>query len=94
MVGPVSDELRPREREILPIDDRTLQVDGGLSVEEAREELSLDIPEGPYDTIAGFVLARLGHIPHEGETLTLPGFQVTVLEMRGPKVERLRVLRP
>jgi putative hemolysin len=93
MVGRMHDEMRPDEVEILEIDERTAVVDGGLSVEEAREELDLDIPEGPYDTIAGFVLDRLGHIPSEGESLVLAGFQLTVLEMKGPKIERLRVLR-
>jgi putative hemolysin len=93
MVGRVHDEMGPDEEEIQEIDERTAEVDGGLSVEEAREELDLEIPEGPYDTIAGFVLSELGHIPHEGESLTLPNAQITVIEMKGPKVERLRVLR-
>lgn len=93
MVGRMHDELRPEEVEIVEIDERTAVVDGGLSVEEAREELEIDIPDGPYDTVAGFVLDRLGHIPAEGESLVLPTFQITVLEMRGPKIERLRVLR-
>ncbi len=89
MVGPVHDELRPGELEIQPIDERTIQVDGTLSVEEAREELGIDIPEGPYDTIAGFVLSRLGRVPRQGEQLLLEGFRITVAEMKGPKIERL-----
>ncbi|MGE0688299.1 MAG: hemolysin family protein [Dehalococcoidia bacterium] len=92
MVGRMHDELRPDEVEILEIDERTAEVDGGLSVEEARDELELDIPEGPYDTIAGYLLAQLGRIPKEGESLVMPEFQLTVLEMKGPKIERLRVL--
>jgi putative hemolysin len=93
MVGPVSDELRPPEVEIRPIDESTLQVDGGLSVEEAREELGIAIPEGPYDTIAGFVLSRLGHIPSEGEQVPGDDYSITVAEMRGPKIELLRVTK-
>ena len=93
MVGPMHDELRDEEPEIQPIDERTTQVDGSLSVEEAREELGIDIPEGPYDTIAGFVLSRLGHVPKEGEALALEGHRIVVAEMRGPKIELLRVTR-
>ena len=89
MVGPVGDELRPQEVEIQTIDDRTKRVDGSLSIEEARDELGLDIPEGPYDTVAGFVLNELGHIPEEGEELPYDGYGITVEEMRGPKIERL-----
>jgi putative hemolysin len=91
MVGPVRDELRPGAIEVQTIDARTLQVDGSLSVEEARDELGLEIPDGPYDTIAGFVLSALGRIPAEGEQVAVPGHRITVVEMRGPKIESLRV---
>jgi putative hemolysin len=93
MVGRMHDEMRPDEVEILEIDDRTSEVDGGLSVEEARDELEIEIPEGPYDTIAGYVLSELGRVPQEGDSLVRPDYQITVLEMKGPKIERLRVLR-
>jgi putative hemolysin len=93
MVGQVRDELGLTEPEIQEIDERTRQVDGNLSVEEAREELGIDIPEGPYDTIAGFVLSELGHIPQEGEQVAIDDHAITVAEMRGPKIETLRVTR-
>src|SRR5262249_1802524 len=92
MVGQVSDEVRPAELEVQRIDDHTLEVQGSLSVEEARDELSIDLPEGPYDTIAGFVLNELGHIPEEGETVSLDGRRIIVVEMKGPKIETLRVV--
>ncbi len=93
MVGTMRDELRPSEEEILEIDATTVQVDGSLSVEEARADLGIEIPEGPYDTIAGFLLSRLGHIPREGESLSFDGRRITVLEMKGPKIEVLRVTK-
>ena len=93
MVGPMRDELRPAETEITQVDEYTTQVDGSLSVEEAREELGIDIPEGPYDTIAGFVLSRLGHIPQEGEQLAVDDLRLTVAVMKGPKIELLRLTK-
>jgi putative hemolysin len=93
MVGSVGDELHPPEVEIKAIDAETMQVDGSLSIEEAREELGLEIPEGDYDTIAGYVLSLLGHIPNEGETVPVDGHRITVLEMRGAKIELLRVTK-
>ena len=93
MVGPMRDELRPAETEITQVDEYTTQVDGSLSVEEARDELGIDIPEGPYDTIAGFVLSRLGHIPQEGEQLAVDDLRLTVAVMKGPKIELLRLTR-
>ncbi len=93
MVGPVRDELRPSEPEITEIDEQTLEVDGSLSVDEAREELGMTIPDGPYDTMAGFVLDRLGHVPRVGESLALDGRRITVAVMKGPKIDLLRVTR-
>jgi putative hemolysin len=94
MVGQVRDELWPAEPEITPIDEHTTQVDGGISVEEAREELGLEIPEGEYDTLAGYVLSRLGHIPRVGENVVVnEQHRIMVAEMRGLKIELLRVTR-
>jgi putative hemolysin len=91
MVGNVGDELRAVEAEITPIDAETVDVDGELSIGEAREELGIEIPEGDYDTIAGFVLSLLGRIPQEGETVPVDGHRITVVEMKVPKIELLRV---
>lgn len=93
MVGTVRDELAASDVEITLIDEHTTEVDGALSVEEARDELGIDIPEGPYDTIAGYVLSLLGHIPKVGESVTLSHHRITVAEMRNLKVELLRVTR-
>ena len=93
MVGPIADEIRPDDPEIQPIDEYTTVVDGSLSIEEMRSELGVEIPEGPYDTIAGFVLNLLGHIPEEGEELTFDHHQLVVTEMKGPKIESLRLVK-
>ena len=93
MVGRVVDELGQPEREFQTIDERTVRVDGGMSVHEAREELDLPIPEGDYETVAGYVLSALGHIPQEGETVLGAGFRITVAEVKGRKIEQLVVTR-
>ena len=93
MVGHVVDELGQPVQEFQAIDERTVRVDGGMSVHEAREELDLPIPEGDYETVAGFVLDALGHIPKEGETVAGDGFRVTVTEVKGRKIEEVVVTR-
>ena len=91
VVGPVSDELWPEEPEITNVDAYTTQIDGSLGVAEAREMLALDIPDGEYDTVAGYVLEFLGHIPKVGETVTLEDRLIVVAEMNGLKIEQLQV---
>jgi len=93
MVGHVVDELGQPVQEFEEIDERTTRVDGGMSVDEAREELELPIPEGDYETVAGYVLHALGHIPKEGETVAGDGFRITVAEVKGRKIEEVVVTR-
>jgi len=93
MVGHVVDELGQPVEEFEAIDELTMRVDGGMSVDEARDELDLPIPDGDYETVAGYVLSVLGHIPKEGETVTGDGFSITVAEVKGQKIEEVVVTR-
>ena len=91
MVGTVGDELAYGQHEITVLDDHTVQVHGALSIEETREELGIAIPEGDYDTLAGYVLECLGHIPKVGEAVTVDGRLITVAEMRNVRIQLLRI---
>ena len=93
IVGRVGEEWMPNEEEFQAIDANTYQVDAGMSVDEANEHLDLHIPDGTYETIAGFLLTRLGHIPREGERTYHSGFLLEVIEMRGVKIEQIKVTR-
>jgi len=60
IVGPVGDELAEAEKEYEAINEYTFQIDGGMQIEEANEEMGLELPEGDYETVAGFILDLLG----------------------------------
>ncbi len=92
IVGPVGDELAEAEKEYEPIDENTFQVDGGMRIEEANEEMKLELPEGEYETVAGFVLHLLGHIPRNGEQVRYKGLKM-VTKMRGHKIEEILLTR-
>ncbi len=87
MVGRVVDELGQPSEEFSAIDEHTTRVDGGMSIYDLREELDMALPEGDYETVAGFVLEQLGHIPREGESVALDGLRITVSEVKGVKIE-------
>jgi putative hemolysin len=93
IVGRVDEEEGEEEQEFLAIDAHTYQVEGGMRIDEANEHLGLDIPEGDYETIAGFLLERMGHIPQVGERHLYHGFSVEVTGMSGVKIESLKVVR-
>lgn len=94
IVGEVSAPFDREERpdvEYLP--DGTVRIDGMALMEDVNEILNLELHSPHYDTIAGFVLDRLGHIPQEGESIELPehGIRLTVERMDGLRIDRVRL---
>ena len=89
IVGPVGDELAAVEKDYEAINEYTFQIDGGMRIEEANEEMGLELPEGDYETVAGFILHLLGHIPKTGEQLRYKGLKIVITKMRGVKIEEI-----
>jgi CBS domain containing-hemolysin-like protein len=73
---------------------RTLLVDGVVRADELTELTGFRLPEGPYETLAGFLMARLGHIPVQGETVDEYGWEFTIVEVDRRRIEQVRVTRP
>ncbi|HEY91087.1 MAG TPA: HlyC/CorC family transporter [Dehalococcoidia bacterium] len=93
IVGPVGDELALVEKDYEIINANTFQVDGGMRIEEANEELELEFPEGDYETVAGFILYLLGRIPRANEQLRYKDVKIVITEMRGMKVEKILITK-
>ncbi len=93
IVGPVGDELAGVEKDYEIIDDYTFQIDGGMRIDEANEEMGLELPEGDYETVAGFVLHLIGRIPKQGEQLRYKGLKLVITKMRGVKIEEVLVTK-
>jgi putative hemolysin len=70
------------------------EVDGLLNLDDFTEATGLRLPEGPYETVAGFVLAELGRLPEVGDTIEVEGRTLAVLELDGRRISRLSVDRP
>jgi len=70
------------------------EVDGLLNLDDFTEATGLQLPEGPYETVAGFVLADLGRLPQVGDTIEVQGRTIEVLELDGRRIARLRVGPP
>jgi len=101
LVGEIADEHDEPEESIVDAiavmvagADPTRFVSGVLREDEVAEQTGFRLPEGPYETLAGFLMAQLGHIPAEGETLTYEGWEFTVTEVDRHRVEQVRVRPP
>ena len=93
IMGVIGDELAVKEKDFVPIDAHTCEVDGGVRVEEANEELDLDLPTGDYETVAGFILSHLERIPKQGEHLKYKDLKITIAQMNGRKIEKIQITR-
>jgi putative hemolysin len=90
IVGEVGDELAGVEKDYEIINENTFQIDGSMRIDEANEEMGLGLPEDDeYETVAGFILSLLGHIPRTNEQLWYRGLKMVVTEMRGLKIEQI-----
>jgi len=93
IVGEVGDELAAVEKDYEEIDSHTFEIDGGMRIEEANQEMGLGLPEGEYETVAGFVLNLLRRIPRPNEQVRYHDMTLVVSEMRGVKIERIVLTR-
>jgi CBS domain containing-hemolysin-like protein len=93
VVGRVGEEGVSPEEEYESIGKNTFQVDGGMSIDEAKEQLGIEPAEGEFETIAGFVLEVLGHIPTQGEQFEYGDLKVEVTEMKNHKIETVKLTK-
>ena len=94
IVGELHDELDTDQGpSIVRIDAERWLVDGQTNVDEVRERLEIDLPEGDYVTLGGFILDALGHIPEEGETVRVDGWELAVQDMDKRRIARVLVRR-
>jgi len=96
IVGEVPSQEERRRPEIRQREDGTMLIDGNVEIEEVERKLGLrvDDDERTYQTIAGFVLDHLGHIPHEAETFTALGWKFEIIDMDGPRIDKLLLTPP
>ena len=93
IVGRTGEEGNKPDRRFVMVNENTFVLDGGLEIGEANDELQLDIPEGDYETIAGFFLAQAQQLPKTGSRVRFGNLRMQVGEMDGTKITSIRVRR-
>jgi putative hemolysin len=94
IVGEIQDEHDVEVDSVGPHIDGTVGIDASISVRELNERLSLNIPEtGQYVTLAGFLLAKAGHLMKEGEEIEFDDCVFRVEQMIGRRIMRVRLTR-
>ncbi len=93
LIGDIRDEYDTDASEGVIPPGKDVVVDGLLNLDDFLEETLMELPDGPYDTAAGFMAAQLGRIPMVGDEIVIEAGTLSVLEMDGRRVSRIRVLR-
>ena len=92
IVGEIGDEGSAPEQPYVSIDDYNFRLDAGVSISEINDKLNVNLPEGSYDTVAGFILDRLGRIPQEGDVVEYHDMWLTVKTMDGVRIAVVELL--
>jgi CBS domain containing-hemolysin-like protein len=92
LTGELEDEFDSPERPVLTTASGALLMDGAVNLRDLETQMQWHLPrEGGVETLAGFLLMRLGHIPKEGESIDFEGRRLTVIEMDARRIARIRV---
>jgi len=91
LIGDIQDEYDVEGHPSRRLRTGEIEVDGLMNLDDFAEQTGIELPDGPYETVAGFLLSALGHLPETGESAELDGSRLTVTELDGRRVARVKV---
>lgn len=92
LTGELEDEFDDPSRPPLTAAAGTFVLDGNANLRDLETQMQWSLPrEGGVETLAGFILTQLGHIPRNGESLEFEDRRLTVVEMEGRRIAKVRV---
>jgi putative hemolysin len=94
LVGDIRDEYDVEDAQARRLHGGALEIDGLLNLDDFSDETGVELPEGPYETVGGYLMAVLGHLPQVGEMTMVGGHRLSVTEVDGRRVARVRVTPP
>jgi putative hemolysin len=93
VIGEIHDEYDAAPEQPKRLHGGDVEVDGLLNLDDFRDVTGLELPDGPYETLAGFVVTGLGRLPEPGDVVEALGHRFTVMELDGRRVARVRLSR-
>jgi putative hemolysin len=94
VIGDIRDEYDLDPSRSRRLSGGAVEVDGMLNLDEVAEVSGLTLPDGPYATLGGFLMADLGHLPEVGDRVEADGYRLDVVEVDGRRVARVLVTPP
>jgi CBS domain containing-hemolysin-like protein len=94
LVGDIVDEYDVEAPDVERLPTGELRVEGGVAIDEMNELLGFELPDEDWDTVGGFVLGTLGHVPAEGESIQFRGHRFTASRVEGRRISEVVVSSP
>ncbi len=91
VIGDIRDEYDQAERATNRLTGGVVEVDGRCNLDDFAEFTGVELPDGPYETAGGFLMAQLGRLPEIGDRVSVGAHVLQVLEVDGRRAARLRV---
>jgi CBS domain containing-hemolysin-like protein len=92
LAGELEDEFDTPSQPLLSSAGGAVVMDGSVNLRDLETQMHWSLPrDGGVETLAGFVLARLGHIPEAGESIVFEDRRLTVVEMDARRIAKIRV---
>ena len=93
LFGEIEESLTKSDQPVIRINKTTWKIRASESIETINDQLGVNIPEGEYETLAGFILAELGRIPETGEKIALNESSIMVTRASKNLIEEVRLIK-
>jgi putative hemolysin len=93
IVGEITDEYDVEEPRLERLPNDVLRVPGRTPIDEINEELDVHLPDDEWDTVGGLVFFTLGHVPEEGECVTVDGLEFCAERVQGRRIVSVLITR-
>ncbi len=92
LIGDIRDEYDVGGVQLRKFQGGEVEVDGLLNLPDFAEQTGVRLPEGPYETVAGFLMYSLGRVPEPGDSVSALGQVFTVTELAGRRIAKVRIV--
>lgn len=91
IIGEIMDEYDAEENLIVEHDDHSISVNARLDTEDLEDHLDIELPEGEFESVGGFVISLLGRVPAVGETVRFQNLEMEIEAANNRKIERIKI---
>jgi CBS domain containing-hemolysin-like protein len=94
LLGEIEESTEKSDQTIVRINKTTWKIKASESIKAINEQINVNIPEGEYETLAGYILSELGRIPESGEKIALKDSSIMVSKAGKNIIEEVRLVKP